>query len=62
MYRRLEDRVRELCAKLSALRESDPELEPTIKELRTALREHIRKMRGRLVTFPSPERRRSALG
>jgi hypothetical protein len=37
--------------------DSDPELEPTIKELRAALEEHIRRMRERVFTFPSPERR-----
>ena len=43
MRRRLEDRIRELCAK--AVSAADDELEPIIRELRTALREHSQRLR-----------------
>lgn len=41
--RRLEDRVRQLCAK--AITARGPELERTLEELQAALHEHIGKMR-----------------
>lgn len=42
-----ESRVQELCHKLLSLK-TDPELESTLTELRTALREHIRLARNSL--------------
>jgi hypothetical protein len=41
--RRLEDRIRELCAKAVAAPESD--LEPVIGELKVALHEHTERLR-----------------
>ena len=40
---RLEDRIRDLCAKVIAA--DGAELEPAIQELQTALREHIDRLR-----------------
>jgi hypothetical protein len=41
--RRLEDRVRELCGQAAVAQE--PELNPILMELRSALREHTERMR-----------------
>jgi hypothetical protein len=41
--RRLDDRIRELCAKVVAAQETD--LEPSISELKAALREHAARLR-----------------
>jgi hypothetical protein len=41
--RRLEDRIRQLCAKAVAAAESD--LEPVITELKVALHEHTERLR-----------------
>ena len=57
---RLEDRIRELCAKAVAMRNTDPELKPTLNQLRAAIKEHVRKIRERVVPFPEPERRSNA--
>ncbi|MCU1298397.1 MAG: hypothetical protein JWO91_2675 [Acidobacteriaceae bacterium] len=57
---RLEDRIQELCAKALALRDGDPELAPTLKELAAALKEHIHRIREQVVAFPAPERRPTA--
>ena len=43
MLRRLEDRIRELCA--MAVRAEEPELEIVLSELRSALREHTERLR-----------------
>jgi hypothetical protein len=40
---RLEDRIRELCAK--AVTVDDPELSSVMSELRSAMREHIERIR-----------------
>jgi hypothetical protein len=40
---RLEDRIRELCAK--AVMVNDPELSSVMSELRSAMREHIERIR-----------------
>ena len=43
MHRRLEDRIRELCAK--ALTAQEPELDVILYALRSALREHAERLR-----------------
>jgi hypothetical protein len=43
MLRRLEDRIRELCR--TTLEAPDDELEPTMLELKAALREHTERLR-----------------
>ena len=43
MLRRLEDRIRELCA--SAVTAEEPELETILSELQSALREHTARLR-----------------
>jgi hypothetical protein len=43
MLRRLEDRIRELCA--MAVRSEQPELEIILSELQAALREHTERLR-----------------
>lgn len=58
MYRRLEDRIRDLCAKAAAYPDS-PELEKVIQELRVALQEHTKRIRLRLQFPISPDRRRT---
>jgi len=56
MFRRLDDKVRELCA--WALASQDPsELREITRQLRAALREHIKRIRISAVNAPSPERR-----
>jgi len=57
MSPRLEDRIQELCARAVAAREQ-AEIEETIGELKAAIKEHIHRIRQRVVTFPAPERRR----
>jgi len=46
--RRLDDRIRELCAKVVAATEE--EVEPAISELQAALREHTSRLRKLAVT------------
>jgi hypothetical protein len=56
MFRRLEDRVRELCA--WALASTDPvELHEIATQLRAALREHINRVRMSAVNPPVIEKR-----
>jgi hypothetical protein len=43
MFRRLEDRIRELCA--MAVTAEQPELEIILAELQSALREHTERLR-----------------
>jgi hypothetical protein len=59
MSPRLEDKIQQLCNKAVAATEQ-VEMEEAITELRAALKEHIRRTRERVVTFPAPERRQSA--
>ena len=42
-FRRLEDRIRELCSRLVSAEDGD--VEPLISELRSALREHNQQLR-----------------
>lgn len=58
--RRLEDRVRDLCARVIEAKDSD--IDQTIKELRQALAEHnrrLRKMAAQKLTGEPQEERRS---
>jgi hypothetical protein len=56
MFRRLDDKVRELCA--WALASQDPvELHEIATQLRAALREHIKRVRLSAVNAPLTERR-----
>jgi len=58
MFRRLDDRVRELCA--WALASIDPvELHEIATQLRAALREHIKRVRMSAVNPPVTEKRRN---
>jgi hypothetical protein len=64
MHRRLEDRIRELCAK--AVTAQEPELHAILNALRSALREHNRRLRrlavAKLLSIEGnqPQDRRSA--
>jgi hypothetical protein len=44
MLRRLEDRIRELCAK-TLIAQGAAQLEPILSELNSALREHMERLR-----------------
>jgi hypothetical protein len=62
MSRRLDDRIRDLCANVVAA--DEPELEPKISELKSALREHTARLRKMVATKiaglkDQPEERRS---
>jgi len=57
MHSRLEDRIRELCARIVAAPDS-PESLKAVKELRAALHGHNARLRKRLL-FPIPPDRRS---
>ena len=57
MNQRLEDKIRELCTKVAASKDS-PEWQEAIHELQEALREHVRRMRKMAAEIPiRPERR-----
>ena len=56
MLRRLEDRIRNLCAKAVAS-EDTPELQEVLEQLRAALREHNVRLR-KLPIEPQLEQRR----
>jgi hypothetical protein len=51
MSRRLDDRIKDLCAKAVATSAS-PELEEILQELRTALREHNQRLRKVAAYYP----------
>ena len=55
-YRRLEDRIRELCSK--AVASDDSEFASVMSELRSAMREHIDKIRTLAVRQVAGERPR----
>jgi uncharacterized coiled-coil protein SlyX len=59
MSHRLEDRIKELCAKAITLPDSSPELNKVLKELQTALHEHTQRLRKMVAHFPVPPDRRS---
>ena len=58
MLRRLEDRIRILCAKAVASADS-PELYKVFEQLRAALHEHNERLRKSSVAVPLLQRRRS---
>jgi len=55
-YRRLEDRIRDLCSK--AIASDDSEFASVMSELRSAMREHIEKIRTLAVRQLAGERPR----
>jgi DNA-binding NarL/FixJ family response regulator len=56
-HRRTEDKVRDLCAQLCALRDDETQ-EPVLLELRHILHQHIENFRTRIAEYPvAPERR-----
>jgi hypothetical protein len=58
MLRRLDDRIRELCAK--AVKNQDPaELHKVLEQLRAALREHTQRLRYSAVNPPIPREKRA---
>jgi len=59
LHRRLEDRIRELCAKLIAKPET-PDWNEILRDLKTALRQHSRRMRALMLELPLRPERRSA--
>jgi uncharacterized coiled-coil protein SlyX len=59
MSHRLEDRIKELCAKATTLPDSSPELDEVLKELQDALHEHNQRLRKMVAHFPVPPDRRS---
>jgi len=58
MLRRLEDRIRNLCAKAVASEDS-PELQEVFEQLRAALHEHNERLRKSLTEPQLLQRRRS---
>jgi hypothetical protein len=52
-YRRLEDRIRELCAK--TVTSDDTEFRSVMSELRSAIHEHVEKIRTLAASILSPE-------
>ena len=62
MSHRLEDRIKELCAKAVVTPES-PELSAILKELHAALAEHARRLRKMVLEgLPAHPERRSLIG
>jgi len=59
MFSRLEDRIRELCAKAVDSRDSAESIK-ALRELRLALHEHTECLRARLLFPMPPERRRKS--
>jgi hypothetical protein len=51
-YRRLEDRIRHLCARLITLPEASADFHSTGSQLRADIREHAQRLRARLGNFP----------
>lgn len=56
MLRRLDDRIKELCAQAVATRES-AELDEILRQLQTALHEQSQRVRKMLSDYPRVERR-----
>jgi hypothetical protein len=59
MNRRLEDRIRELCAKVVTT-PGAPEWNKILQQLTAALHEHTNRMRKLIAEFPMRPERRSA--
>ena len=57
-YRRLEDQIRELCAKALATPDTEQEFFSVMKQLKAALHEHAKRLRG-MIGVHTPNRRRS---
>jgi hypothetical protein len=60
-YRRLEDRIRHLCARLITLPEASADFHSTGSQLRADIREHAQRLRARLGNFPFFIERRALL-
>jgi len=58
LYRRLEDQIRQLCAKALATPDSEQEFFSVMKQLKAALHEHAKRLRG-MVGAQMPNRRSS---
>jgi hypothetical protein len=56
LLRRLDDRIRELCAKAVGSQDS-AELQRVLGQLRDAMREHVKRIRKSVVNFPKSQRR-----
>jgi len=56
MLRRLDDRIRDLCARAVKTQDS-AELHNIFCELRAAMKEHIKRLRRLAVDFPKSQRR-----
>jgi uncharacterized coiled-coil DUF342 family protein len=59
MSPRLEDRIKELCAKAVTTPESSPELNEILKQLQSALHEHNERLRGMVANRDTHTERRS---
>lgn len=59
MLRRTEDNIRELCFRLLAMKDEDPEANARTQELRTALRRYIQHFRARAAMYPMVKERRT---
>lgn len=59
MHRRLEDRIKALCAKLIATADT-PEWKEILQQLKTTLHQHSRRTRALVAEFPMRTERRSA--
>jgi hypothetical protein len=55
----LEDRIRELCDKLISAEDGSPEFEIAASNLRTALSEHVKRIRAKFRDYPLTSDRRS---
>ena len=58
MFRRMEDKIRRLSEQLLAAQD-DQELTAILAELRTALHQHVERLRARVATYPIVVERRS---
>jgi hypothetical protein len=58
LYRRLEDQIRELCAKALATPDSEQEFFSVMTQLKAALHEHTKRLRG-MIGAQTPNRRSS---
>jgi hypothetical protein len=58
MLRRLDDRIRELCAQAVATEDSS-ELDDILRELRASLQEHAKRLRESALSRPFPTEKRA---